>query len=154
MKAVHLDVVYDYTTTLDETDGLDIELNQGVALWTGGATAEVPVSIRAMSGGSVLLENLDVSTATGYSNTLSMTDNPVGLYPNGEIYEVVTTHTVTAPSSSLSEAWLTFESPNDYIKLSWSEFLGFAEAEDPNDYLTLEATSSAIDVANGKQITW
>ena len=23
-----------------------------------------------------------------------MTDNPVGLYPNGDIYEVVTTHTV------------------------------------------------------------
>ena len=155
LTAVHLDIVYDYTTTLDSTDGLDIELNQGVALWNGGAVAEVPIAVHTNSGGSVTFENLNVATATGYTNTISMTGNPVGLYPNGEIYEVVTTHAVAANAgSTLSQAWLTFETPNDYIKLTWSEFMSFAEDVDPDNHITLEATSSVTDVGDSKQVTW
>jgi len=155
LTAVHLDIVYDYTTTLDSTDGLDIELNQGVALWNGGAVADVPIAVHTNSGGSVTFENLNVATATGYTNTISMTGNPVGLYPNGEIYEVITTHAVAANAgSTLSQAWLTFETPNDYIKLTWSEFMSFAEDEDPNNHITLEATSSVTDVGDSKQVTW
>ena len=94
LDIVDLDIVYDYATTLNAADGFDIELNQGVALWTGGATASVPVAVYTDSGGGVSLSDLSVATSTGYTNTLLMTDSPIGLYPNGDIYEVVTTHTV------------------------------------------------------------
>lgn len=154
-KLVNLDVVYNYSTTLTAADGLDIELNQGVALWTGGATATVPVAVYTDTGGGVTLSDLSVSSSTGYTNTISMTDNPVGLYPNGDIYEVVTTHTVDPlTGTSLSEAWLTFESASGYIKFSWSDFMSFAEASDENDYVTLESTSSSTSITNGYEITW
>ena len=87
MDIVDLDVVYNYSTVLNAVDGLDIELNQGVALWTGGATASVPVAVYSDTGGGVTLSDLSVSTSTGYSNTLTLTDSPVGLYLNGDIYE-------------------------------------------------------------------
>ena len=155
MDIVDLDVVYNYSTVLNAVDGLDIELNQGVALWTGGATASVPVAVYSDTGGGVTLSDLSVSTSTGYSNTLTLTDNPVGLYPNGDIYEVVTTHTVDPlTGAALSEAWLTFESDAGFMKFAWSDFMSFTEAADENNYLQLESTSSVSDVANGKQITW
>ena len=105
LDIVDLDIVYDYSTVIDETDGFDIELNQGIALWTGGATATVPIAVYTDSGGGVSLSDLSVSSSTGYTNTLSLTDSPVGLYPNGDIYEVVTTHAVdplTGAALSLS----------------------------------------------------
>ena len=152
---VDLDIVYDYETTLNAADGLDIELNQGVALWTGGATASVPVAVYSDSGGGVSFSDLSVSTSTGYANTLALTNNPVGLYPNGDIYEVVTTHTVDPlTGAALSEAWLTFEADSGYIKFAWSDFMSFSEASDENNYVQLESTSSVADVANGKEITW
>ena len=152
---VDLDIVYDYETTLNAADGLDIELNQGVALWTGGATASVPVAVYSDSGGGVSFSDLSVSTSTGYANSLALTDNPVGLYPNGDIYEVVTTHTVDPlTGSALSEAWLTFEAESGYIKFSWSDFMSFSEASDEHNHVQLESTSSVADVANGKEITW
>ena len=155
LDLVDLDIVYDYSTTLNAADGFDIELNQGVALWTGGATASVPVAVYTDSGGGVSLSDLSVSTSTGYTNTLVMTDNPVGLYPNGDIYEVVTTHTVDPlTGASLNEAWLTFESESGYIKFAWSDFMSFSEASDENNYVQLESTSSVADVTNGKEITW
>ena len=148
-----LDIVYDYETTLNAADGLDIELNQGVALWTGGATASVPVAVYSDSGGGVSFSDLSVSTSTGYANSLALTDNPVGLYPNGDIYEVVTTHTVDPlTGSALSEAWLTFEAESGYIKFSWSDFMSFSEASDEHNHVQLESTSSVADVANGKEI--
>ena len=55
LDLVDLDIIYDYGITLDETDGFDIELNQGVALWTGGATATVPVAVYSSTGGGVML---------------------------------------------------------------------------------------------------
>jgi hypothetical protein len=155
MKAVDLDIVYNFSTVLSAADGLDIELNQGVALWTGGAIATVPVAVYSDTGGGVLLSDLSVSSATGFSNTLSFTDNPVGLYPNGDIYEVVTTHTVDPlTGTSLSEAWLTFESESGFIKFAWSDFMSFSEASDEHDYVTLESTSSAASITNGYEITW
>ena len=155
LDIVDLDVVYDYSTTFNTADGFDIELNQGVALWTGGATASVPIAVYTDSGGGVSLSDLSVSTSTGYTNTISMTDNPVGLYPNGDIYEVVTTHAVEPlTGTSLSEAWLTFESESGYIKFAWSDFMSFSEASDANDYVQLESTSSVADITNGKEITW
>ena len=155
LDLVDLDIVYDYSTTLNTADGFDIELNQGVALWTGGATASVPIAVYTDSGGGVSLSDLSVSTSTGYTNTLAMTDNPAGLYPNGDIYEVVTTHAVDpVTGTTLSEAWLTFESESGFIKFAWSDFMSFSEVSDENNYVQLESTSSVADITNGKEITW
>lgn len=156
LNVVGLDVVYNYSTTINTLDGFDIELNQGIALWTGGgANARVPIAVHTDTGGGVEFSSLSVSSSTGYANTLSVTGNPVGLYPNGEIYEVITTHTVDPlTGTALSEAWLTLESPTDYVKLSWSDFMSFSEASDEDDLITLESTSSFLDINNGKQVTW
>ena len=156
LTALGLDIVYNYSTTINTLDGFDIELNQGVALWTGGgANARVPIAVHSDTGGGVKFSSLSVSSSTGYSNTLSVTGNPVGLYPNGQIYEVITTHTVDPlTGTALSEAWVTFETPTDYIKISWSDFLQFAEASDENNLITLESTSSNSSITNGQQITW
>ena len=150
-----LDIIYNFTTTLDNSDGLDLELNKGVALWSGGSMANVEVAVSSTSGGGLTFSNLAVVTASGYDNTLSLTGNPVGFYPNGQLYEVVTTHTVAASTaSSLVESRLTLESNTGTVVLSYSDAMGFAEASDVNDLITLESTSMQSDITNGKQITW
>ncbi len=155
MTVKGLDIIYDYSTTINNGDGLDLELNQGVALWDeGGATASVEIAVSSTSGGGVTLSDLSVSTSTGYDNTITMNGNPVGLYPNGDIYEIVTTHTVDPlTGSSLAEATLSFESETGRIVLTYSEFLGFSEASDEDDLITLESSSYA-DITNGKEVIW
>ncbi len=150
-----IDVVYNLTTTLDNSDGLDLELNKGVALWDGGSMANVEIAVTSTSGGGLTLSNLAIVTASGYDNTLSVTGNPVGFYPNGELYEIVTTHTVAASTTSnLVESFLTLESSTGTVILSYSDAIGFAEASDVNDLITLESTSTQSDITDGKQITW
>ena len=150
-----IDVVYNLTTTLDNSDGLDLELNKGVALWDGGSMANVQVAVTSTSGGGLTFSNLAIVTASGYDNTLSVTGNPVGFYPNGELYEIVTTHAVAASTTSnLVESFLTLESSTGTVILSYSDAMGFAEASDVNDLITLESTSTQTDITDGKQITW
>lgn len=155
MTVKGLDVIYNYSTVINNGDGLDLEMNQGVALWDGaGSTASVVIAVSATSGGGVTLSDLSVTTSAGYDNTISMSGNPVGLYPNGDIYEFITTHTVDPlTGSSLAEATLSFESNTGEVILSYSEFLGFSEFSDVDDLLTLESSSHA-DITNGKEITW
>ena len=154
LNLVDLDIVYDYETVLNEADGFDIELNQGVALWTGGATAEVPIAVSTSSGGGIALSDLSISSSTGYDNSLTITDNPNGLYPNGEIYEIVTTHTVDPlTGAALSGASLMFEYGANSLGFEWNDFTRFSEMDDL-DHVQLEATSSAVDIPNGKEITW
>ena len=150
-----IDVVYNLTTTLDNSDGLDLELNKGVALWDGGSMANVEIAVTSTSGGGLTFSNLAIVTASGYDNTLSVTGNPVGFYPNGELYEIVTTHAVAASTTSnLVESFLTLESSTGTVILSYSDAMGFAEASDVNDLITLESTSTQSDITDGKQITW
>ena len=155
MTVKGLDIIYDYSTVINNGDGLDSELNQGVALWDGGgATASVPIAVISTTGGGVTLSNLSLSTSTGYDNTIAMSGNPVGLYPNGDIYEIVTTHTVDPlTGSSLAEATLSFESNTGNAILSYSDFLGFSEASDEDNLITLES-STYTDITNGKEVTW
>ena len=58
-----LDIIYNFTTTLDNSDGLDLELNKGVALWSGGSMANVEVAVSSTSGGGLTFSNLAVVTA-------------------------------------------------------------------------------------------
>ncbi len=155
MTVKGLDIIYDYSTVINNGDGLDSELNQGIALWDGGgATASVPIAVSSTTGGGVTLSELSISTSTGYTNTISMSGNPVGLYPNGDIYEVITTHTVDPlTGSSLAEATLSFESNTGNVILSYSDFLGFSEASDEDNLITLESSTHA-DIVNGKEVIW
>ncbi len=158
MTVKGLDIVYDFSTTINNGDGLDSELNQGIALWSGeghtGPTATVSIAVSSDTGGGVTLSDLSVSTSTGYDNTISLNGDPVGLYPNGDIYEIVTTHTVDPlTGSTLAEATLSFESKTGNVVLSYSEFLGFSEASDEDNLVTLES-SSYTDITNGKEVIW
>ena len=148
-----LDIVYNYTNSLGSSDGLDRELNKGIALWDGGSTAEVKMKISGSLGGGVHLSNLQVSTSSGYDNSISLVGNPIGLYPNGGIYEIVTTHAVSSlTGASLSEATLTFESKTGDVVLSSIGGL-FSESSDPLDLISLES-SSVSPISDGEQITW
>ena len=150
-----IDVVYNLTTTLDNSDGFAMELNKGVALRSGGTTVNVEVAVTSTSGGGLTFSNLAIVTASGYDNTISVTGNPGGFYPNGELYEIVTTHAVAASTTSnLVESFLTLESSTGTVILSYSDAMGFAEASDINDLITLESTSTQTDITNGKEITW
>ena len=128
---------------LDNADGLDRELNKGVALWSGGPTAEVELKVTGSIGGGLTLSNLQITTSSGYDNSISLVGNPIGLYPNGAIYEIVTTHTVSPlTGASLAEATLTFESKTGDVVLSYSDALLFSEASDVDDLLSLESSSA------------
>jgi hypothetical protein len=153
--ATGLDIVYDYTMTFDEDYGFDTELNQGVALWTGGSTATVPVGVYSSTGGGANFGTLSVSTSSGFSNTFIDTGNPVGLYPNGEIYEFTTEHTVSdITGTSMSEAWLSFESKSGHTILKYSDFASFSKDNlGYGDLITLEP-STVSDITDGKQIIW
>ena len=154
--ATGLEILYDYAVTFDSNYGFDTELNQGVALWTGGSTATVPIGVYSTSGGGMKFSSLSVSTSSGFTNTFIDTGNPVGLYPNGDIYEFTTEHTVAdITGTSLSEAWLSFESPSGHALLTYSDFASFNEVNLPGqgDLITLES-SSVSDITDGKQITW
>jgi len=149
-----LDIVYNYSVSIGNSDGLDRELNKGVALWEGGSTAEVNLKVSGSLGGGLTFSNLQVTTSSGYENTISLVGNPIGLYPNGAIYEIVTTHTVSPLTGAvLAEATLTFESKTGDVVLSYSDALLFSEASDVDNLINLES-SSVIDISDGKQITW
>ena len=120
---VGLDVVYDVTHYLSTANDFAEELAQGVALSTSTVGyATVPIAVHATSGGGVSFSSLSVSTSPGYATTASMVGNPIGLYPNGEIYEIVSSHTVSSlTGSSFQEASLIFESETGTIELSYSD---------------------------------
>ena len=154
MTVRDLDIVYNYSVSMNNADGLDRELNKGVALWDGGSTAEVELKVSGSIGGGVTLSNLEITTSSGYDNSISLVGNPIGLYPNGGIYEIVTTHTVSPlTGAGLAEATLTFESKTGDVVLSYSDALLFSEASDVGDLISLES-STAVDITDGKQITW
>ena len=152
---VGLDVVYDVTHYLSTGNGFAEELAQGVALSTSTVGyATVPIAVHATSGGGVSFSSLSVSTSPGYTTTASLVGDPTGLYPNGEIYEIVSSHTVSSlTGSSFQEASLVLESGTGTIELSYSDLNGFTEVENSNGYITLQA-SSAADITEGKEITW
>ena len=98
-----LEVIYDWQRAISDSNNIARELNQGVALAsTGGATGDVvvPMRVQGGSGGAISLSSLSVSTTGGYDSTLD--DGGItGMYPNGDIIEIVTTHDVYAQAKPL-----------------------------------------------------
>jgi len=137
----NLDIVYHWETTLSASENLDRELNQGIALGTGNQVS-VPLSVSAGSGGAVVFSDLAISTATGYDSTLELTGNPEGFYPNGDIIEAVSTHTVSqSTGAAFAESRLRMESSSGVVELSFSELSLFNEAFDPDNLVSMESSS-------------
>jgi len=149
-----LKVVYDWSRAISDGNNVARELNQGVALAGGNGTVTVPVRVSAQSGGAVHLSSLSVSTTSGYDTTMETTDLS-GLYPNGEIIELITTHYIAASTGqTIGAASLLFESSAGNIELRWTESNDtFWELMDPDDHITL-LQSIAVDDAGGKRINW
>ena len=155
-----LDIIYDWERAISGSNNIARELNQGVALAsTGGATGNVivPMSIIGGSGGSISLSSLSISTTSGYDSTYD--DGGItGMYPNGDIIEIVTTHDVDASTGqTLGGASLLFETANGNMELRWDLSNGsFWEESDPDDNLDFMFLQSlATDASSGgKQLNW
>jgi len=148
-----LDIIYDWETTLDGSINFDRELNQGIALGTG-ATVDVPLSLSANSGGAVNLSDLSITTSSGYDSSLILTGSPEGLYPNGDIVEAISIHSVDqSTGTSFAEARLRMESSSGVVELSFSELTLFTESYDPMNLISLES-SSYTEVGDEMHITW
>ena len=148
-----LDIIYDWETTLSGSSNFDRELNQGIALGTG-ASIDVPMALSAGSGGAILLSDLSITTSTGYDSSLTLTGNPEGLYPNGDIIEAISIHSVDqSTSSSFAEARLRMESSSGVVELAFSELTLFSESYDPDNLVTMESSSYA-EVGDEMHVTW
>jgi hypothetical protein len=128
-------------------------LNQGIALGTG-ANVAVPLSLSAGSGGAVMLSDLSITTSTGYDSTLTLPGSPEGLYPNGDIVEAISTHSVDqSTGSTFAEARLRMESSSGVVELAFSELSLFTEAYDPLNLVTMES-STYTEVGDEMHVTW
>ncbi len=148
-----LDILYNWERTLGAANNIDRELNQGIALGTG-TNVNVPFALSANSGGAVHLSSLALTTDTGYDSTLTLTGNPIGLYPNGDIIEAISTHIVQqSTGTSFGEARLRMESSSGLVELAFSELSLFSEAYDPDNLVTMEASSYQIS-GDEMEVTW
>lgn len=155
LRFLDLNILYSWNKTLGNSHGLVREFSQGVALGTPvNGQVSVPIHVSASSGGGLLLSDLNIMTSPGYESSLNITGNPIGLYPDGSIIEVVSLHNVAGSTgSTLSKCLLRLESETGSVDLSYNDFSGFAEVNDPDDLITLQP-SSATDTPQGKQVSW
>ena len=149
-----LKVIYDWSRAISDGNNVARELNQGVALAGGTGTVTVPVRVSAQSGGAVHMSSLSVSTTSGYDTNIEPTSLS-GLYPNGEIVELISNHFVASSTGqTIGETSLLFESSAGNIEIRWTESNDtFWEMLDPNDHITL-LQSLAVDNVDGKRISW
>ena len=108
-----LKVIYKHTYTLDKDSGFESSLREFVAKNLGSSQGsnllEIPVTSTGISGGVIHLSNLTILTEPGYSSTLNWNSPSQGLYANGQIYEIITTHEVEqSTGSTLADGRLRF----------------------------------------------
>jgi hypothetical protein len=152
-----LDIFYTWSRTLSDDNNIARELNQGVALGQPiGGEVLVPLKFTSDSGGGLNLNNLSVTTESGYDSTINMSDEWIGLYATGEVYEVVSTHSVEpSTGASIVGASLQFESESGLAEVRWTlanDSFWYARGSDLVSILV--ALSSSTNTPDGKQITW
>ena len=133
------------------------ELNQGVALGQPmGGQVVVPMKFTSDDGGGVVLDNLQINTENGYDSTINMSNDITGFYASGEVYEVITTHSVgVSTGATIAGASLQFESESGLAELRWAASNGSFWSESGSELVSvMVALSSSTDTADGKQITW
>ena len=117
----------------------------------------VPINTSVTNGGTLQLGELNITSQSGYDSTLLWNNDDFGLYATGEIYEVVTTHSVSqSTGSALDEARLRFKYGEESIYLGYDLSTGFYESDSQDDYISLHPSSGSIDLPqnSGKQVTW
>ena len=156
-----LDIVYDWERALSDSNNIAREMNQGVALASSnGATESVVVPIRIVggSGGSISLSSLSISTTSGYDSTYD--DGGIsGMYPNGDIIEIVTTHDVSSSTGqTLGGASLLFETETGNMELRWDHTNGSfweeSDVEDKINFMALQSIASTVDGSSAMQLNW
>ena len=135
-------VNYDWERVISDDNNLARELSQGVAMGTAAAgNIDVPLTFTSSTGGSVLLDTLSITTSTGHSSAISLTNSFSGLYDDGNIYEIVTTHSVTTQGQTLAGASLLMESERGNIELGYAISNDtFWEISDPIDGIELSVS--------------
>jgi hypothetical protein len=154
-----LDIIYTWSTTLSDSNDFARELNQGIALGTpmGGQVA-VPVKVTSDTGGALTLDALSVTTESGYHSSMNTTGEWTGLYADGEVYEVVSSHSVDASTgATISGASLQFESESGVDEIRWtSSNDSFWPAVGGDGLVSLMAaqSNSAVGGSGDLDITW
>ena len=153
-----LRVIYDWQRAISDGNDIARELNQGVAL-AGGSAGDVIVPMRIVggSGGGMHLSSLSVSTTSGYDSTLDDGDIS-GMYPNGDIIELISTHDVAASTGqTLGGASLLFETANGNMELRWDatngSFWEESDVDDKIDFMAIQSLASDAD-GGGKELAW
>ena len=163
-----LEVIYSWEVALGPSHNIARELNQGVALgmqeWIDqGSSIEslpsvvVPMTVVGGSGGAIDFKSLSITTTAGYDSTLDAGDI-TGMYPNGDIIEIVTTHDISVVGENLGGASLLFETPNGNMELRWDvnngSFWEESDEEDKINFMTLQSIAGALDGSTTMQINW
>ena len=148
-------IIYTWSRALSDGNEIARELSQGVSLGTSqGGEVSVPILVSSNSGGAVRLSGLSITTSTGHDSTISRTGDWTGLYPNGEIHELVTTHTITAAGQSLAGASLLFETATGAAELRYSAENGSFWYESNENGWLIPMVSIATDIQSGKELRW
>ena len=158
-----LKIIYRHTYTLSTESGFEDSLREFVAKNIQSNSQaitqlEVPVTTYSDSGGRLLLSNLTVVTEPGYYSTFNLSNPSLGLYPNGQIYEIITTHTVEqATGTTLSQGRLRLVTDDVTFYMTYNDSLGsFQKVGDDINRLTLLPSSYSTNYGNngGKQLVW
>ncbi|HII58234.1 MAG TPA: hypothetical protein HA328_04735 [Candidatus Poseidoniaceae archaeon] len=159
----NLKMVYEYDATMSDNIQLSNYLREYIAVNSqdssqlSGNQLFVPINTTVANGGSLYLGELNITSQSGYDSTLLWNNDEFGLYATGEIYEVVTTHSVSqSTGSALDEARLRFKYGDESIYLGYDLSTGFYESDSQDDYISLHPSSGSIDLPqnSGKQVTW
>ena len=155
----NLRIIYQYNSTLDDDEGFADYLREIVAVSNqntpSGGLSFVPLVSTSSMGGNIKLANLEVNTQSGYDSTLTWNSDSNGLYQNGEIYHIQTTHEVQSiTGANLEKCRIQFKGAENSFYLGYDLALGFYELDDVGDYITLHpsASGSSIGSSGGKQI--
>ena len=94
------------------------------------------INTTVANGGSLYLGELNITSQSGYDSPLLWNNDEFGLYATGEIYEVVTTHSVSqSTGSALDEARLRFKYGEESIYFGYDLSTGFYESDSQDDYI-------------------
>ena len=155
-----LRILYLFNSTLDDNAGFGSYLRETVAInsqsQASGSQAFIPLVTTSPHGGKITLANLEIITQSGYESTLTWNSLANGLYQNGEIYHITTTHEVKASTgASLETCRIQFKGSEISLYLGYDFSSGFFKLGDDDNYLSLHPSSSASPLgSNIMQIDW
>ncbi len=143
----NLRIIYHYNAIIGDNIGFTEYLGQVVAINNQNQQAQpstyIAAHTKAGNGGQVTLNNLQISTQSGYDSTLSWNNDVDGLYNTGESYKIQTTHSVQASTgASLQECRIKFKTETASFFLAYNPITGFYGV-DNNSYISLHPSSSS-----------